>query len=137
MRKTASFLLAIFILLSMLTMPLNASSLANARWINTNNYVIAHDYYEGNAECCLSISGYSNAIVTNVDISFDQVTGAGLINIASWNDLSGGQNFVFYETVPNVEIDCIYRLTFTADVVKDGVVETITDYLERFYTITN
>ena len=114
-------------------MPIHANN-PNARWTNTSDFVIVHDYVDGSASCSVSISGYSNTIVTNVDISFDLVTGDGLVNLSTWNDLSGGQYFVFTDTVPNVELDCIYRLTFTADVVKNGVVETISDYLERFYT---
>lgn len=134
MKRILCLLTVLSLLFSVSVLPIHASSLSNARWINTHDVVIAHKYYYGDASCCVSITGYSNAVVTNVDISFDQVTGAGLINLATWNDLSSGEEFLFLEMVPNVEVDCIYRLSFTADIVRNGVVETISDYLDLFYT---
>lgn len=134
MKRMLSLLIVLFILFSISIAPVNASNLTNARWKNASDFVITHRYYYGDASCNVSITGYSNTVITNVDISFDQVTGAGLINLATWNDLSGGEYFLFSDMVPNVEVDCIYRLSFTADVVRNGVVETISDYLDLFYT---
>ena len=137
MKKILSLLLSISLLLFLFVVPIHASNANNARWVNTKRTIISHDYLDGNAACRITITGYSDAIVTNVDISFDQVTPVGLINIATWNDLSGGQYFTFYDTVPNIEADCVYRLSFTADVVKDGVIETISDHFDRFYVSEN
>lgn len=137
MKRILSVFLMISILLSISVSTTYADNVISARWINTHDIIIAHDYLDGNAHCCISVSGYSNTYVTNVDISFDQVTPVGLINIATWNDLSGGQYFTFYDTVPNIEADCVYRLSFTADVVKNGVIETISDHFDRFYVSEN
>lgn len=134
MKKTLSLFVTLALLLSLFVIPIHASNAANARWKNTSDTIVHHCYYAGNAECYVYISGYSGATVTNVDIQFDQITISGSRNIASWENLSGGNDFTFAEYVPNIELDCIYRLTFTADVVRNGVVETVSDYLELFYT---
>lgn len=134
MKRLLSLLAVVSVFLSFPIRPTYASNLANARWTNTHDFTISHCYDHGNASCSVSILGYSDARVTNVSISFDMITTDGLINIASWNDLSGGQYFTFSDTVPNIEVECVYRLSFTADVVRNGVVETISDHLDLFYT---
>lgn len=134
MKKIVSILLAIALLTSLCVLPLQANNIITPRWTNTSKTVVSLNCTNGMAYCNVSISGYSNTTITNVDISFDKVIGNNLINIASWNDLSSGKYFSFSDSVPIVELDCFYRLTFTADVVLDGVVETVTNYKECFYT---
>ena len=134
MRKTLTLFIVAALLISLFVMPIHASNATNARWTNTSNTIVHHCYYAGNAECYVYISGYTGATVTNVDIRFEKMMGSGPYTVASWENLSGGNDFTFAEYVPNVELYCIYRLTFTADVVRNGVVETISDYLELFYT---
>lgn len=134
MKKILSFLVAAILLHTQFASPVYADNYVNARWVNTKNIVISHEYYDGEADCCISISAFSNSIITNVDISFDQVIGNHIINIATWNDLSSNEEFVFIETVQNIEVDYLYRLSFTADIINNGVTETISRSFDRFYT---
>ena len=134
MKKTLSFIVATILLFPKICFPVHANNSFNARWINTKNIVITHEYYDGEADCCISISALPNSSITNVDISFDEVIGDYLINIATWNDLSSNTEFLFVETVQNIAADKLYRLSFSADIINNGVTETISRSYERFYT---
>ena len=136
MKKKCSIVLVLSLLLSVLVVPIYASNMANARWTNTSSVILTHEYYNGNAECYIAITGYTGAVITNVTISLDKVMGSSLVNIATWSNLSAENRFRFSEYVPGVEIDCIYRLSLTADVIIDGVVEHLDLYEDEFYTET-
>lgn len=137
MKKLCSLLLTISCLLSVSFVPINADNIANARWTNTSLVHITHEYSEGNAECYVVISGYTGAIITNVNISLDKIMGSGLANVASWSNLSAQERLRFVESVPGVEANCLYRLSLTADVIIDGVVEHLDLYEDSFYEEAN
>ena len=134
MRKFISILIATSLLLSLFVMPSYATNALNARWVTISDTVIYHQYNAGNAECFIYISGQPGAQITSVDVQLVMFTSAGTIQVATWNDLSGGNDFTFAEYVPVNQLGTVYQLSFTATVVRNGVTETISDYLDVLYT---
>jgi hypothetical protein len=128
-KKTIQICLAIVLSVAMI-MPISAQTL----WANTSVVIISHGYVNGVSECCIDIYGYTGATISNVDIRLDKLTAFGLINIASWNDLSSGDHFELWEDVPNVEPYYSYRLSLTAEVWRNGTVDYLDLYKDVYYT---
>lgn len=129
MKKFLYLLIAVTLLASVLLLPVNAA----ARWINTNTVTISHLYSDGDAVCTIIIKGYTGATVSNVDVKLERQVGNSYVLVASWDDLSGGQSFRFNETVKNVSNNYVYRLSYTADVICNGVPESISGYRDVNY----
>jgi len=130
MKKNYSLMLAITLLVSVLLLSVSVS----ARWTNTSDTAISHCYSNGNAVCSIEISGNKSSVsVTNVDVKLERKVGNSYVLVASWDDLSGGQYFCFDKTVYNVSNNYVYRLSYTAEVVGNGVTEYISDYRDVNY----
>ena len=100
------------------------------RWTNTLGITMENAYDNGDAKLRITINARSDAEkIDNVDIRFYHVATSGTETlIASWDDLSVN-DFIFHwvEYVENVHQYHTYRLEFTADVHRNGYVETISD----------
>ena len=131
MKKNVFLLIAISLMIGVLSIPISASQL---RWSNTSMVIMQNGYVNGSAQCVIEIDGYSGATISNVNIRLDKVVGNTLVNIASWSNLSSGQYFEFFETVSNVDLYYTYRLSFTADVSRNGNVEHLDMHKDSFYT---
>ncbi len=107
---------------------------AQTQWTNTQMVIISHCYVNEGSECSIDIFAYSGATISNVDIRFDIVVSGIVTNIAQWNDLSSSSNrFSFYEFVSDVEPYYSYRLSFTAEVWRNGVVEYLDLHKDVYY----
>lgn len=134
MKKIISVFVVLSLMVGVLMLPISA---VEPRWSNTSMVIMQHGYFNGSAECVIEIDGYSGATISNVDIRLDKVVGDTLVNVASWNDLSSGQYFTFLETVSGVELYCTYRLSFTAEVHRNGTVEPLDMHKDVYYTPKN
>lgn len=134
MKKFVSLFVVFSLMVGVLMVSISA---VEPRWSNTSLVIMQHGYFNGSAECVIEIDGYSGAKISNVDIRLDKVVGTTLINVASWNNLSSGQYFEFLETVPNVDLYCTYRLSFTAEVYRNGTVEPLNMHKDVYYTPQN
>ena len=104
MKKIVLFILIASLLMPCLALPIFAS---NARWINTVYVFCDPQYYNGGIECYVNIEAELGATITKVNISLDKVMGSGLVNVASWTNLSGYESFSFYEIVPNAQLESL------------------------------
>ena len=104
-------------------------------WVHTRRVVISHEYIYGNALCLVDIKGLSDVdSIQNVDIVYSVDIDGEWVEVASWKDLSAvGNSFRFETTVPNVELSYTYRLSFTADVHRNGTIEWLNQHYEYTY----
>ena len=133
MKRLLKILFAVCVLLSCTTHPILASNINNARWQNVTFIFNDLQNVDGELECFISIESPQGASTENVTISLDKITTSGTVNITSWENLSGNYRFTFLEYVPVAELKGTYRLTVSADVILDGVVEHIEDSTEKYY----
>lgn len=133
MKRLLKILFAVCVLLSCTTHPIFASNINNARWQNVTFIFNDLQNVDGELECFISIESPQGASSENVTISLDKITTSGTVNITSWENLSGNYRFTFLEYVPVAELKGTYRLTVSADVILDGVVEHIEDSTEKYY----
>lgn len=104
-------------------------------WTNTRRVVMSHTYESGNAPCFIEITGISDVdSIQNVDIEFSVNIDGDWVQLASWEDLSAvGNVFQFDSIVRNVYLGYTYRLSFCADVHRNGTIEWLTDYYDVTY----
>lgn len=131
MKKTLQFLFLISLSFLLFITPAYANT---ARWTNASDVIISHGYHDGFAECYVYIDCYPNCSVTNVDIYFDMYTSNGWASVSQWTGLSGTETFCFEELVPIENPTTTYRLSITAEITQNGVVETIEKYKNVVYS---
>ena len=112
-----------------------ASPTISPLWDNTAMVQISHQRIDGYGCCDIEIRGFTGTTkIDNVNITLSRVSGSKLIEVASWEDLSAtGDTFDFYEEVANVPGGYTYRLSFTADVHRNGTVESLDQFSDRYY----
>jgi len=72
--------------------------------------------------------------IQNVDVEFSVDIDGEWVEIASWDNLSAtGNTFLFYESIPNISLGYTYRLSFCADVHRNGTIEWLNDYFDNTY----
>lgn len=133
MKKALHIIMIVSVLLSCLTHPISASNNIIPRWKNTTIVLVDPHYYNGTIECFVDIVAENGATIENVNIRLDKKIGNIYVNIASWNNLSGDDSFTFYEIVSDVDLGYTYRLSVTANVTLNGVVDAINNYAEEYY----
>lgn len=132
MKKLKSFVGIIIMCLFVL----NIEATIVPRWNNTSTVTIKNAYESGQASLSITIYGLSDVDkIDNVDIDLYHVTSLGTITlIAYWDDLSANSFvFRFSDKVSNVYQGHTYRLEYTADVHRNGSVETVSGYKESVY----
>jgi hypothetical protein len=137
MKKLISSVLITSMLFIIFILPINAQT-DNILWINTYSVEIAHDYITGgSAECLIRITGYSGTTsIDNVDIKLSRkISSTTWVSVATWNDLSAsGTTFTFFDTADNVLPYYTYRLSFTAEVHRNGTTEYLNQYSDVYYS---
>lgn len=105
------------------------------RWSNTRWVIMYHDYVDGDAHCEVDIGGLQGTTrIDNVDIELYKSSQNCWLIVESWENLyADGSTFYFYEIVENVEPGYTYRLTVSADVHRNGTVESISYDKDVYY----
>lgn len=134
MKRIISLILTISTIISLSILPSYANNMVTPRWVTTSDTVVYHQRNADCAECMVYISGQPGARIIDVDIKMVAFLSNGPVTIASWDNLSGTDEFTFIEYVPLEMLDIVYQLSFTATVVRNGVTETISDYFDVLYT---
>lgn len=137
MKKIFSAILITSMLFAIFIFPTNAQK-NSILWFNTYSVEIAHDCVTGgSAECLIRITGYSGTtLIDNVDIKLSRkIDSTTWVSVATWNNLSeSGTMFTFFDTVDNVLPYYIYRLSFTAEVHRNGTTEYLNQYHDVYYS---
>lgn len=122
MKKISFVFLCIILIISSITI-----SAVEPRWSNTRWVTLYHEYIDGDAHCEVEIGGFSGTTrIDNVDIKLYLMHGDFGALIKNWENLYvDGSVFYFYEIVENVQSGYIYRLTVSADVHRNGTVESV------------
>lgn len=130
-KKFVSIIIAIIMCCS-IPLCCNAASPINQEisplWTNTEFVVVGHQYRDGDSWCNVRIQGQSGTTsIDNIDIVLYKYHGSGVFSIVErWDDLScTGAEFAFFDTVENVETGYTYRLEVSADVHRNGTIESI------------
>jgi len=138
-QKLLALTLSMLFILSIVAVPVCAAVAPSLSplWENTFQVWLAHQRIDGYACCSVIIEGFTGTDkIDNVNITLSLVTGANLVEIASWEGLSAiGDTFEFYDEIPNVPGGQVYRLNVTADVHKDGYVESLDQYSDIRYNL--
>ena len=136
-KKLLALALSLMLMLSVIAVPVCAavSPTISPLWDNTAMVQISHQRIDGYACCNIEIKGLSGTTkIDNVNITLSRVSGSQLIEVATWDNLSDtGDTFDFYEEVANVPGGYTYRLSFTADVHRNGTVESLDQFSDRYY----
>lgn len=106
------------------------------RWSNIRSCIISHVYVDGSICCDVEITGVPDAtLISNVDIVLKKYIGNDQWQeICRWENMyCVGNEFQFYDEVPNMLTGCTYRLCVTAYVYRDGVPEYLDLYHEGFH----
>ena len=136
-KKLLVLALSLIFMLSVIALPICAAAdpTISPLWDNTDMVQISHQRIDGYACCDIEIQGFSGTTkIDNVNITLSRVSGSQLIEVATWDDLSDtGDTFDFYDEVANVPGGYTYRLSFTADVHRNGTVESLDQFSDRYY----
>lgn len=105
------------------------------KWTNTNMVTLYHENIDGDAHCEVVIQGLVGTTrIDNVDIKLYVSYQGSLFSVEAWEDLYvNGSQFEFYDIVENIEPGLKYRLKVTADVHRNGTVESIESHLDVEY----
>ena len=137
-KKLLVLTFSLMFMLSVIAVPVCAAvaPTISPLWDNTAMVQISHQRIDGYACCDIEIRGFSGTNkIDNVNITLSRVSGSRLIEVATWEDLSAtGNTFHFYDEVPNVPGGYTYRLSFTADVHRNGTVESLDQFADKFYS---
>ena len=137
MKTTIKKLFVFIIVIAMLSFAINAAipESISPYWVNTRRVAISHVYDYGTALCFVEIKGLDDVdSIQNVDIIYSVDIDGEWVELASWEDLSvTGNLFRFESSVPNVELSYTYRLSFTADVHRNGTIEWLNQYYDNTY----
>ena len=137
MRKVINCLFIIILTLVLLTNSISAQvpEEISPYWTNTRRVIIGHTYDYGYAHCLVDIKGVEDVdSIQNVDIVYSVNIDGLWVELARWDDLSAvGNEFYFEATVPNVYLSYTYRLSFCADVHRNGTIEWLNDYYDNTY----
>ncbi len=108
---------------------------ASPYWVHTRRVTLSHTYDYGYAHCLVDIVAYEGVdSIQNVDIVYSVEIDGLWVELARWEDLSAvGNEFCFEATVPNVYLSYTYRLSFTADVHRNGTIEWLNLYHDVTY----
>lgn len=131
-KKLISFFLALTLLFAVIALPISA---VTPRWTNVD-YIFLHHYYsDGVAKVAVRIVGAAGTtLIDDVDIKLYRVVDGILVLEGWWLNLSQtGDEFELIDEVDNVLTNAVYRLVVSADVHRNGVVETVSDYYETNY----
>lgn len=137
--KKYFFLIGIWLIVASVTVSVNAAAGVDITpyWLNTELVALAHENFDGEAECAVNIEGLPGVtLIDNIDIVYYQegFNDGEWIEIARWEDMYvAGDEFFWYDYVDNVYQGCVYRLTLSFDIHRNGIVEHIEDYLDRLY----
>lgn len=133
-KRILALVLSMMLMLSIIAIPAHASDIV-PYWDNTDTVTIAHGYVSGKAACSVTIFAFDGTDkIDNVTITLSKVVGNDLIEIKTWTGLSAkGDTFQFYGEAEGVTSGSKYRLAVTADVHRNGTVESLDEYSERVY----
>lgn len=132
MKKILSLVVCFIMLFTTLVFPISANdSMITPYWSNTRRVWISHEYVNGKSNYQVEINGYSGTtLIDNVDLKLYRIVDDDLMVLEGWVfDLSQtGQTFEYSGTFNNVLTGYVYRLIVTADVHRNGTVESIDCY---------
>ena len=120
-KRLITILLALAIVISLAT----TVSAVEPRYSYTDHMIVGLVFFETTANCSVSITGADGVTsIDNVNITLTDSKG----NLAgTWSNLSStGQDFYFFDTVPNLKKGEHYTLTVSAKVHAGNKSETIT-----------
>ncbi len=130
MKKISLAFICIILIISTVTV-----SAVEPRWSNTRWVTLYHEYINGDAHCEIEIRGFSGTTkIDNVDVELYKSDQNCLLLVKCWENLYVNESvFYFYEIVENVEPGYEYRLSVSADVHRNGTVESISEYHDVQY----
>ncbi len=132
MKKILSLVVCFIMLFTTLVFPISADdSMITPYWSNTRQVWIAHEYVNGKSNYQVEINGYSGTtLIDNVDLKLYRIVDDDLMVLEGWvfNLSQTGQTFEYSGTFNNVLTGYVYRLIVTADVHRNGTVESIDCY---------
>lgn len=137
MKKIVSFLLIVPLLFSCIAYSAFATTTASPRYINVIYLFNDLHYVDGEFECFISIESPKGATTENVTITLGKVTDTQTVNIATWSGLSSNYRFTFLEYVSVANPNGTYRLTVTADIIYNGIVEHVEKTTEKVFNYSN
>ena len=136
MKKIVSLVLCFSILLTVGLLYVSADT-PTPYWTNTSEVIIGHAY-QGNGRCSYQviIDGYSGTtLIDNVDIKLYRIVTDSIMVLDGWkfNLSQTGDFFDYSGSFENVLTGYVYRLKVTADVHRNGTVESIDCYWDVQY----
>lgn len=110
-KRVVAIILSVFVLACFAT----TVSAVQPRYSFTRSCTISLSFSGTTANCLIRVYGFSNVTsITEVNITLTDSKGT---TVGEWKDLSStGQDFSYFNTVPNLTKGEIYTLSFTAKV---------------------
>ena len=137
MKKSILVLLCIVMVFQFIALPIYASaSQVTPYWSNTNEVTISHMYSGGKSIYQVEIVGYlGTTLIDNVDIKLYRIVTDSIMVLDGWklNLSQTGDEFNYSGSFENVLTGYVYRLKVTADVHRNGTVESIDCYWDVQY----
>ncbi len=137
MKKLLSFILCIALLFTACSFYVYASAdQPTPYWTNTEEVIIIHQYENGKSRYQVEITGYSGTtLIDNVDLRLYRIVDEDLMVLDGWifNLSQTGEEFFYAGVFENVLRGFTYRLKVTADIHRNGTVESIDCYFDVRY----
>lgn len=136
MKKIISLVICLSVLFALGSLYVSADE-ATPYWTHTSDVIIVHTYV-GNSKCRYQviIDGYTGTtLIDNVDLRLYRIVDDDLMVLEGWvfNLSETGDQFEHSGTFDNVLEGYVYRLKVTADVHRNGTVESIDCYWDVQY----
>ena len=108
------------------------NNIISPQWINVNDVNINLYFENGEANC----SGFIRALsgTTNIDATFklERKTSSGWVLEKAWSMSSNSNRLSFFNTYEALS-GYSYRFSVIADIIRDGVIETVNSSVESKY----
>jgi hypothetical protein len=109
-----------------------AASAVTPFWTNVNSVTVVITSSGTSANCIVSITGLSGSTITDADVTLYKKNASGTyVYQTAWNDQSSTTNTLSFSQPYTVVSGATYKLSVTADILRNGVTETVINSHER------
>ncbi len=135
--------LTVTLLVSILSMPLNAVSIGSVTqsseyeieplWDNANAVRLTVDLSNSKIKLSITASGYAGTQFKNGTVTLEKISGSGCGTIKTWNNLSSNSNIFTFSDSSVSRTSGTYRLKISITAVRNGNEERITAQKDASY----
>lgn len=111
--------------------PISEDVIIQPFWINTDSIIVGLSFTDTTANCDAKVSGMTGTTKINATVTLERKVNGSYTAVKTWSNQSVSGDTLRFSDTYSVTKGYTYRLTITADVTRNGAIETVSNWVEK------